>query len=63
VADAVGTVTLWIGEQMISFDQSCLIEGIVPLYEHVEAIWSELSECGEESPELLTSIEPGCRSY
>jgi hypothetical protein len=63
VADAVGTVTLWVDEQTISFDQNCLIEGIVPLYEHVEAIWSELSECGEEFPELLDSIEPGCRAY
>ena len=61
--DSIGTVTLWIEDQSLVFDQSCLIEGIVPLYATIESIWTELSECGEGFPDRLASIEPGCRSY
>lgn len=63
VPDANGIETLWIGDESISFEASCLIEGIVPLYEHVVAVWTELTYCGMGTPELLVSIEPGCRSY
>lgn len=60
--DAFGTETLWVAEQSVTFDRGCPIEGVVPLYEHVVALSTELGQCGEGWPELLESIEPGCRS-
>lgn len=61
--DSVGIFTLWVGDESIQFEPNCLIRGIVSLYEHVDAIARELGACGEGWPELLESIEPGCRSY
>lgn len=59
--DSFGTETLWIGDQSISFELNCLIRGIVPLYEHVDAIWTALRHCGQVNGELLESVEPGCQ--
>jgi hypothetical protein len=60
--DVIGTQTLWVGEQSITFETFCLIRGIVPLYEHVHAIVSELDQCNSIGLELLESREPGCDS-
>lgn len=61
-AEAAGTVTLWVKGKALSFEQNCLLAGIVGLYEHLESIGTELSACGEGSPELLASIEASCGS-
>jgi hypothetical protein len=60
--DARATVTMWADDQSIEFRYACLFEGIVPLYEAIYAIQTELWYCGEDSPpDKLESIEPGCR--
>jgi hypothetical protein len=59
--DAVGTETLWVGEQSISFEPGCLIHGIVPLYEYVYSIEIEFEQCNPVVLDLLESIEPGCQ--
>lgn len=59
--DSIGTETLWIGEQSISFETSCLIRGIVPLYEIVHTIAAEIDTCNPLDHDLLESIEPGCQ--
>lgn len=61
--DAHGTVTMWAGERSIEFAPFCLFEGMVPLYEAVEAIKTALSNCDTSWLSELESVEPGCRSY
>jgi hypothetical protein len=59
--DSIGTETLWVGEQSISFESSCLIRGIVPLYEIVSTIEAEIDTCNPLDFTLLESVEPGCQ--
>jgi hypothetical protein len=59
--DSYGTETLWVGGQSISFETSCLIHGIVPLYEIVHTIDTEMSTCNPLDFVLLESVEPGCQ--
>jgi hypothetical protein len=59
--DSIGTETLWVGEQSISFETSCLIRGIVPLYEIVHTILAEIDTCNPNDHDLLESIEPDCQ--
>jgi hypothetical protein len=61
--DARGTITMWVGEQAVSFAPFCLFEGIVVLYEQVQAIRLELLDCDELLFEQLESVAPECRSY
>ena len=59
-SDITATVTLWIDGQEIQFADYCPTQGVLSVYEYVDAIWSELAACGEEPAELLAEIEPGC---
>ena len=60
--DGGGTLTLWVEDQSLSFAPWCLFEGILPLYEEVLALWSDVANCDEPFARL-ESVEPGCRAY
>jgi len=60
--DSGGEVSLWVGEERVSFAPFCLFEGIVALYDQVAAILFEIEGC-EEPFAQLESVDPGCRAY
>ncbi|PRP94044.1 hypothetical protein ENSA5_41560 [Enhygromyxa salina] len=60
-ADASGTVTMWVGEDSVSFAPFCLFEGIVSVFEEIWAIETDLAGC-QEPFSKLESVEPGCRA-
>lgn len=61
-SDSQGSVTIWVEEQPVSFELDCVFEGIVDLYDQIQAIAFEVESC--EGPfSKLESVEPGCRAY
>ncbi|MCA9697148.1 MAG: hypothetical protein KC431_06465 [Myxococcales bacterium] len=65
-ADSVGTETLWVGDRSVSFATSCPFAGVLAVYEVIDTVSIELSECRDPAMGLATmlaTIEPGCRAY
>lgn len=60
--DAFGTITLWVDERALSFAPFCLTQGVLPLYEQLWAIQTDISNC-QEPFTTLESIEAGCTAY
>lgn len=60
--DSLGAIlTVWVGDQSITYDPFCPIQGIESLNALLWTLDGDISDC--EELDWLESVEPGCRAY